>query len=351
MTIDADVHPAVDSVEVLYPYLDSHWVEVASTSQFRGPTDSAYPPAAATSVRPELLDLDERQPATTLGQLQRDVLDGPGVEVAVLACLYAVESVHNPDAAAALASAVNDWQAAEWLTPEPRLRGSVVVPSQLPAQAAEEIDRVGGDPRLVQVLLPVRSLLPYGNRIHLPTLEAAARNGLAVCLHFGGASGHPPTAVGWPTHHIEEYVDMACAFQSQLMSMVAEGVFERLPKLRVVCAESGFAWLPAFLWRFDRLWRGLRREIPWARRAPSQTIREHVRFTLQPMDGPADRAQLERLLEMLGSDQLLMYSSDYPHNHGIDAAAVLGLFPEHLHAGILAGTARSFLRTDGVSGG
>lgn len=54
--------------------------------------------------------------------------------------------VHNPDAAAALASAVNDWLSAEWLAHELRLRAALVVPSQQPEMAAREIERLGGHP-------------------------------------------------------------------------------------------------------------------------------------------------------------------------------------------------------------
>ena len=36
----------------------------------------------------------------------------------MLNCLYAIDSLHNPDAAVALASAVNDWQIAEWFDKE-----------------------------------------------------------------------------------------------------------------------------------------------------------------------------------------------------------------------------------------
>ena len=81
--------------------------------------------------------------------------------------------------AAALASAVNDWQIAEWLEPEPRLRASIVVPSQQPELAAREIDRVGGHPGFVQVFLPVRSAMPYGNRRYHPIYEAAVRHDLS----------------------------------------------------------------------------------------------------------------------------------------------------------------------------
>ena len=50
-------------------------------------------------------------------------------------------------------------------------------------------------------------------------------------------------------------------------------VNENHPGLRVLCAEGGFAWLPSLMWRFDRLWRGLRREIPWTTRRPSAASR------------------------------------------------------------------------------
>ncbi|HVG66553.1 MAG TPA: amidohydrolase family protein [Gaiellales bacterium] len=346
--IDCDVHIAPASPEALFPYLPDYWREVLSTTQFRGPTDTAYPPGAATSVRPELAG--DPPAGSTLEQVQRSVLEPWRTEHAILTCLYAVESVHNPDAAAALASAVNDWQIAEWLDRDPRLRGSVVVASALPALAAAEIDRVGGHPGFVQVLLPVRSLMPYGNRNHLPTLEAAVRSGLAVGLHFGGASGNAPTSTGWPTRYVEEYVDMASVFQSQLMSLVAEGAFDRLEGLRVVLLEGGFAWLPAFLWRFDRLWRGLRREIPWATRSPSVTIREQVRLTTQPMDGPTDPAAFGRLLAQMDGDQVLLFASDYPHNQydTADEALLPGLGEAALRR-VLAGNARTFygLEVDG----
>jgi predicted TIM-barrel fold metal-dependent hydrolase len=350
--IDCDVHVAPAAPEALFPYLPAYWREVLSTTQFRGPTDTAYPPGAATSMRPELLEEAGAPPGSSLGQVQRQLLDPWDVEAALLVPVYAVESVHNPDAAAALATAVNDWQRSEWLGGDPRLRGSVVVPSAVPALAAAEIDRVGADPRFVQVLLPVRSQMPYGNRNHLPTFEAAVRNGLAVALHFGGASGNPPTSTGWPTRYIEEYVDMAGVFQSQVMNLIAEGVFDRYPELRVVLVESGFAWLPPFLWRFDRLWRGLHREIPWTTRPPSQVVREQVRVTLQPIDGPGDLEGFARLLDLLGSDELLLFATDYPHRQFGDPDGALppGVHGDRL-AAILAGNARRFYRLEGAPDG
>ena len=77
--------------------------------------------------------------------------------------------------------------------------------------------------------------------------------------------------------------------------------------------ESGFTWLPAHLWRLTKYWRGLRMEIPWVDRPPAEIVRGNVRLTLQPVDGPSDPAQFQRLLDHMESDELLLFSTDYPH--------------------------------------
>src|SRR5438105_12002361 len=178
--IDADLHNVVPSVEALVPYLADHWREYVRQSAFRGPVDTAYPPGAPTSARPGSTPPAGGPPGSSLELLQEQALDAWNAEYGILNCTYAVDSIHNPDTAAAMASAVNDWQIDEWLEPEPRLRASLVVPSQQPDAAAREIDRRGDHPGFVQVLLPVRSERPYGNRIYHPIFEAAVRHDLVV---------------------------------------------------------------------------------------------------------------------------------------------------------------------------
>jgi predicted TIM-barrel fold metal-dependent hydrolase len=329
--IDCDLHAIVPSIEVLTPYLSVYWREQISQSGFKGPVDTAYPASAATSARPDVPAAQTGSVAEQLGALRTQVLDPQHVVYGILNCAYAVDSLHNPDAAAALASAVNDWLAAEWLAGEPRLRASLVVPSQYPELAVKEIARLGGHAGFVQVLLPVRSAMPYGNRCFHPLFAAAARHDLPVGIHFGGAPGNPPTPVGWPSFYLEEYAGMASVFQSQLLSLISEGLFDQFPALRVVLIESGCTWLPALMWRFDKEWKGLRREVPWVRRPPSDYIREHVRLTLQPFDAPPDPQQLLRLIDRLGSEEMLLFASDYPHWHDDPPELVL---PDTLDAGL-----------------
>ncbi|MFZ0215001.1 MAG: amidohydrolase family protein [Candidatus Dormiibacterota bacterium] len=344
--IDCDVHNLVPSIQTLYPYLPRHWVEYCEQSAFRGPADTAYPPNAPTTVGPLWRDVSPSA-GTNVDVLRRQLLDPLGIEVAILNCVYAVESIHNPDTAMAMAAAVNDWQRIEWLDPEPRLRASIVVPSQQPEMAAQEIDRVAADHRFVQVLLPVRSAMPYGNRHYHPIFEAAERHDLAVGLHFGGAPGIPPTGAGWPSYYLEEYAGMAQVFQTQILSLVAEGVFERFRTLRVACIEGGFTWLPSLLWRLDKEWRGLRRDVPWVNKAPSEYVYDHMAFSIRPLDPPPDPSDLAKVIEDIGHDGLLLFATDYPHWHFDSLShAVPDAIPDPYRPTILAGNARRFYRLE-----
>mgnify|MGYP001792477006 CR=1 FL=1 len=58
----------------------------------------------------------------------------------------------------------------------------------------------------------------------------------------------------------------AQAFQTQLTSMICEGVVTKFPNLKVVMLESGFTWLPPHLWRLPKYWRGRGMEVRGADR-------------------------------------------------------------------------------------
>jgi len=343
--IDCDIHNVVPSTQALFPYLSDHWREHMTKTLFRGVNDSSYPTRAPVTARPGSAPDDGRPAGSDLTLLRSQILDPLEVELGILCCTYAIDSLHNPDAAVALARAVNDWQVAEWLDKEPRLRASIVVPSQIPQLAASEIDRVGGHPGFVQVLLPARSQHPYGSRLYHPLWEAIARHNLVGGIHFGGAPGNPPTPSGWPSYYLEEYAGMAQVFQSQLTSIISEGVFDLCPALRVTFLESGFTWLPSFMWRFDKEWKNLRRLVPWVKQAPSEYIREHVRMTIQPLDAPAHARQLLQIVDQIGCDELLLYASDYPHLHDADPEQrLLAELPPALAQKIRTENARAWYR-------
>ena len=108
------------------------------------------------------------------------------------------------------------------------------------------------------------------------------------------------------THsYLEDYLgNSQVVAQAQLTSLVTEGVFAEMPGLRVTVAECGSTWLPTMLWRFDKDWKGVWREVPWVDRPPSEMVREHVRFTTAPIHLPADPGQAREALDLLGSELL-----------------------------------------------
>ena len=67
---------------------------------------------------------------------------------------------------------------------------------------------------------------------------------------------------------------------------------------------------------------GERRSVPGA--GPWRVLlgkADHVRVTLQPTDAPPDAASMERVIDQIGSDEMFLFSTDYPHWHfdGTDA--------------------------------
>lgn len=313
--IDCDIHNQLPSLQILEPYLDPYFRDYLRTSAFTGPDANDYPGNAPLTARPDARPASGHPPGSDLDLIRQQVLDANHVDFGILTCNYWVQSVHDPHLAAALATAINQWQIDFWLEQESRLRASLVVPSQDPVRAAQEIDRFGGHPGFVQVILPVRSEALYGNARYDPIYAAAVRHDLVIGIHYGGAPGHPPTPVGWPSTFIEEYAGMAQVFQSQVINIIVEGVFGRFPALRMALIEGGFTWMPSLMWRLDKEWRGLRHNIPWVKQAPSDYMREHIRLTTQPVDAPLDSLYLRQIIEQMDSDAMLMYASDYPHWH------------------------------------
>jgi hypothetical protein len=313
--VDCDVHCPVPGNDALFPYLDEHWQDYLRWTNFRmlQPTaDATYPHWSTMLATPPSEDAFER--------LRDAVVERS--TYAILQCYAGVESVLHPYLAPALATGVNRWLAEEWLDRDDRLRAAAAITPQHPAAAVEEIERLAGDGRFVQLLLPARASEPYGNQRYWPIWEAAADRGLVLGIAYGGTVGAPPSPVNWLSSFFENYVLATQTFRTHVTSLVASGVFERWPNLKVVLVESGWAWLPGLLWRMDFEWKANMQEVPWLNEPPSEIVKRHFRFTAQPADLPRDPQQLAQLLERFPAHELLLYASDYPHRYddgGLDA--------------------------------
>ena len=332
--IDCDVHPSVPNLKGLHPYLDPYWRESFIERGIDSFESNTYPPNAPLTARPEWKGKNGRA-ATDVAGLTAQVFDRWQARYAICNCLYGVELIFSEDMAAAVARGVNNWVAKEWLDRDPRLRASIVIPTQNVEFAVDEIERCAKDKRFVQVQMLAMQETPLGRRHWWPIYAAAERHKLPIGIHPGSTFRHSLTSLGWPTYYIEDYAAYAQAFQSQLGSLICEGVFAKFPGLKVVLLESGVTWLPGFMWRLAKFWRGVRAEVPWVDRSPADIVRDHVRLTIQPFDAPAEPDVIERVIDQLRSDDMLLFASDFPHwQFDGDEAMPQGL-PEGLRRKIL----------------
>ena len=313
--IDCDIHNYLASKENLRPYLSQRWRRALDLYglyyQTRG---GFYPAQSANAARADAWPPSGGPPGSDLQFMQEQLMGAWGIKIGILNNLDLLNGVRpNLEYCAALAQAINDWQIAEWLDIEPRLRASIIVPYEAPDLAAAEIERRGHDRRFVQVLLPSHSWEPLGRRKYWTMYAAAVAHDLPIAIHPGAGGGVPPTGAGWPSFYAERHIGFAQQFQTQIISLVCEGVFEQFSDLRVVLIEGGYGWLPPLLWRLDQGWRRLRDEVPHLSKPPSTTVRQHFWFTSQPREEPPKPAFFHQLIEHLAMDDRMLFATDYPH--------------------------------------
>jgi predicted TIM-barrel fold metal-dependent hydrolase len=355
--VDCDVHPYFSGgVRDLCDYLPVPWQKRLGLDQ---PERAGSKPHGVPgfTLPANFLYFDEdatfRLDASRAGEMPgsdaefvaEQLLDAYGVDRAILISgnMLGLGALPEPDSASVIASAYNDWMIERWLRVDSRYRGSLVIAPQDPVQAASEINRVGDVPGLVSIFVPLLNIA-MGRRHYDPIYEAAERHGLPVQVHPSGTESvfvtAPPLAQT-PAYKIEYRTMFHQAHQANLISMICHGVFERYPNLIFVITEAGFAWLPDLIWRLDASWKALREEVPWVKRAPSEYVKDNVRFTTQPFpEGPASE-YVSWLCAMVNGANTLMFSSDYPHFDFDDPKRALKTLPADLRESVFSKTAIS----------
>jgi predicted TIM-barrel fold metal-dependent hydrolase len=351
--IDCDVHPfPIDGAASIMRYLPKPWQErFLRKGSF---LTNAGAPTRYTNPNGTVVRADARSPAGKIAgsdphYLIADLIEGNGIDAALLNCLDSAKlctTQAGPDESIVLAQAYNEHFVQEWLPLSRHLAYAMMVPSQDPLAAAAEIRRIGSHPQIAAVHLPLLSAL-MGNRYYWPIYEAAQEADLPLFVHVTGLENiaHGASAVtnGSFESYVERYSAVAVLGELSVNSLIWSGTFERFPKLRVIFAEFGFLWMLPLLMRLDRAWRGLRHEVPWVRRTPTETAMSHCFFTTQPIEEPNDPRDLERLIGMLGYDNLC-FSSDYPHWDNDMPGATLQSLPEEARRKVFRDNALKALR-------
>jgi predicted TIM-barrel fold metal-dependent hydrolase len=342
---DADVHNALPNRDHLRKYLPSKWHLPYEQLPGRLLSGRFYMTRAQPGIyRADVWPPTGQTPGSDLDFLRKQLLDEWNIDHAVVSPLDGLRWPQHGELGAALAAALNDWSAEEWLDADPRLYGSIVIPTEDGQRAAAEVRRLGGERRFVQVFMLARSREPLGHPNYWPIYEAATEHGLPVTVHVGGAL-NPITGAGWPSYAYEQHVAFVQAYQAQIISLIHSAVFDRFPSLQIVFEEGGFAWVPALMWRLDRAWRLMREQVPHLRVPPSEVIREHFWFTTQPMDEADDPEHFMQMLRHLDMDGRIVFATDYPHwDFDAPDRALPRTVQGTLRDGIMRGNAASLFR-------
>ena len=236
--VDVDVHPVPSSVDEIrermpMPFRDRYQGE--RRSFFNNPVHGSRLDAVPPGGGPKGSDPDF---------LRKQLIDEYGVAYAILISRTFCNIHPDPDYAAAIAAAFNEWLVEVWLTEnnhDGAFKGSITIAQQDPARAVEEIERWAGHEHIVQVTMDSGARMPFGQRYYYPIYEACERHGLPLPVHPGteGMGINQQPTPGYPTHYIEWHCAMSLAFQAHLISILTEGVFERYPGLRLVLVEGG----------------------------------------------------------------------------------------------------------------
>lgn len=249
-------------------------------------------------------------------------MDTDGIDVAVpfpTLGLYTVDA-RDPALNAAICRAYNDWLFAEYLAADrARLVGVAMITLRDPREAARELRRAVTELGFKGAF--VRPNPVNGRTLDDPAYDAlyAEAQDLGVPLMFHeGTDGQLPTA-GLDRHDNFFMTHMIShPFEQMLaaLAIIAGGVLERFPRLKVAFLESGCSWLPFWLHRMDEHYEKRAHEVPWLRMKPSEYFRRQCMISCDP-----DEAIIPAVVDYIGEDYVC-WASDWPHWDAIFPGAV-----------------------------
>lgn len=258
----------------------------------------------------------------TIPELRLTDMTRDGIEASFMFGPIQAFSCEDPELYVAIHRAYNDWLM-EFCAYDPaRLFGVAALPAGNVDAAIAEMLRIAE----LGALKQVNFLIGRAGRVYDDEWDkfwAAAEDcGLVVSFHVGGGppvgGGAPGAGPGGGAERPASVFGVSKAFITAFLDtfhgLLAEGVFDRHARVRLMLAEVGLGWLPWLVhdmdYRYERL---LDNRAYWDARGgvhlsmpPSEVFKRNFWVTFQ--DDPVGLAQLE----FCNEDQIL-WASDYPH--------------------------------------
>jgi uncharacterized protein len=235
--------------------------------------------------------------------------DRDGIAAEVLYPSIGMTLCNHPDLdyKKACFDAYNRWLA-EYCGPHPdRLIGLGQTPMRTVAEGIEDLRKIKAM-GFRGVMLPGNpGISDYDDPIYDPLYEAAVD--LKMPLSFHILTSHADT-LRQRGPKMNGLMGIIRGCQDILGVFVFGGVFERHPKLKVICVEADAGWVPHFMYRMDHAYKRHRYWLPPSGRLnkmPSEYFRENVYTTFQD-DWVA--FQMKNLCNI----KRLLWANDFPHS-------------------------------------
>ena len=240
------------------------------------------------------------------------VMDDEGLSAALMfpSLMLISGDINDAEIAVENARAYNRWMT-DFVSEDPnRLFGVGVCPLQSVDGAVAVIEEVANAGLTGVTFRPERySGLELFSSDMDRVWSAAEHHDLTVAIHGSFGSGMPSFAK--TRYENQFYVHMVCHPFEQMasvMEMVASGVLDDHPMLRVGFFESGLGWLPYWLDRLDEHKEAMGHLVPRLKRDPTEIFSEQCFVTMEAGEGEA----FEQVAAM-GLAHTVVWGSDYPH--------------------------------------
>jgi predicted TIM-barrel fold metal-dependent hydrolase len=146
----------------------------------------------------------------------------------------------------------------------------------------------------------------YDDPMYDPLWQAAIDLGLPLSFHILTSQQDTFNGRG---PKINAFMSIIRGCQDIIGMFIFSGVFERNPKLKLICVEADAGWVPHFMYRMDHAWDRHRYWLTAGAltRRPSEYFREHIYTTFQD-DWVAFKTT------DLCNVRRLMWANDFPHS-------------------------------------
>jgi predicted TIM-barrel fold metal-dependent hydrolase len=182
-------------------------------------------------------------------------LDETGISCSVLYPTFglAVGRFVSEHWAIAACRAYNNWLHEKFIGKNSRLKGMALIPIQDVEASVAELRRAVKELGMLGGMLPsngegIKDHL--GAKLYWPIYEEAEKLGCALAVHVG--SLHHLGMDGFSTYYPVHALGHPFGIAIQAAGLLAHGIFEKFPGIRVAFLEGGSTWVPFILDRLDR---------------------------------------------------------------------------------------------------